>query len=353
MHVHIRRLALVSSLVLAGCGGGGDGGGNGGGPSVVAAPPQIAITESNAKPLTADAVEAVQNTSVAQGGADLVSGVDVRTAGAQTSNMFMAMAQAAQIAASSRAGAALATGVAVNETHTCPLGGSLTITATVASQSGLTAGDKLSIVASSCQVSIDGVPTTMNGRMVMDVVDGSMGSMTTFHIVLTVETSDFSIATQASATTGASRMSSSGDVRLDWTSSTSTSQAMVATGSSLTSQITKGGTSRTRTLKNYTQAVSSDGVTVTSSLNADVESSRTSLGSNGASYSISTPLAMVWTPSTGVVTAGVIKVVGAAGSQLQATMTGSSVVSIQVDANGDGTFEKTITSSIAELQAQP
>jgi hypothetical protein len=45
-----------------------------------------------------------------------------------------------------------------------------------------------------------------------------------------------------------------------------------------------------------------------------------------------------------------VKVVGAANSQLVATIDGNGAVALQVDANGDGTFEANSSSTIAELK---
>lgn len=60
---------------------------------------------------------------------------------------------------------------------------------------------------------------------------------------------------------------------------------------------------------------------------------------------------MVQNYSADVFTAGVIKVVGAGGSQLVMTVGSNNTVTIQIDANGDGTFDKTVSSTMSELEA--
>ena len=86
-------------------------------------------------------------------------------------------------------------------------------------------------------------------------------------------------------------------------------------------------------------------------MSATIETSSTRLGANGGSYTITTTTPVVWNSSTNVLSAGVVKVVGANNSQLVITVTGNNSVSIQIDANGDGTFEKTVSSTVSELEA--
>jgi hypothetical protein len=336
MSFNLRVLALVSTVVLASCGGGGGGGGTAGTP-----PPQaVVLTETNAKPVSADAVVNVRNTSATS--ATVPLGVQVGTS-ASSSGTLQAITAAARLAGQVAAGARLPTAVSVSETDSCPLGGSITINGNIANPSGdLSAGDSITIIMATCQVSDTSGTVVMNGRMSITIISGAIGAAP-FHVVLGVTAQDFSV--QAGGITEVAN----GDVRLDWNAISDTSESLVATGAALTSRETIAGVTRTSTLRNYTQAMTTNGTTMSSTLSATVETSSTRIAASGGTYTITTPAAVVWDAVTDVVASGVIKVVGAANSQLQLTFTGGGNATIQLDANGDGTFEKSIDTTMAEL----
>jgi hypothetical protein len=335
-------LTLISSLVLVACGGGG---GGGGGTSANTGPTAVAITESNAKPVAANALGSAQGTS----GADstvLLTGVEVQSSGGANPASLRAIAEVARFASGSGAGrgGSLVTGVSGTETVACPVSGSLTVSGTVSGSDGLIAGDNLTFTANNCGMSVDGVLATMNGSMAFTVVSGSIGSTLPVNVVLSMVATNFTISI------GADAVAVNGDLRMDL-KITSTSETMVASGASLSNKVMVGGTLHTETLKNYTQTLTYTGTLVTGSLSATVESSSTRLGASGGSYTITTPTPLVWNESTGVLSAGVIKVVGANGSQLVMTVNSSTSVTIQIDQNGDGTFEKTVSSTQTELKS--
>ena len=337
-------LALIPSLLVIACGGGG------GSSGAIMVPPQaVVITEANAKPVAANALDSAQSSSATQAGAGLLTGVQIEEssgAGFSIQNNFVWMVEAARGALASVAPTAsvIATGIAINATQSCALGGSVTVNGSVASAAGLSAGDNVTLDASNCKLNQQGVASTMNGRMSLTVNSGSLFTFP-YHVVISVMTTSLSVQS------GAVTVVSSGDVRLDWTAASATVQTLVATGSSLNSRTMNGTTSRSSTWTNYTQSWSISGSTVSSSLAASVVTDSSRLGTNGASYTITTPSAVVWNSGTGVVSAGVVKVVGAGNSQLLATVGAGNTVTIQIDANGDGTFEKTITSTVDELKS--
>ncbi len=315
--VSVRAFALVSSLVLAGCGGGGGGGGGGGSTT---APQAVSITETNAKPVAADALEAVQGTSATQG-TNLLTGVEVQTESASPASI-RAVASIARLASSSLAGRTnLASGVAISESEACPSGGSISINGNVSGGESLVAGDNVTIAANNCSMAVDGVMTVMNGSMSMTIVSGSIGDGP-FQVVAKFVLTDLSVQAQGTTVVVA------GTTQLDWTSSSATSETMVASGASMTVRETVGTKTHTIAMKNFSQSVSVNGSVVTSSLSATIETSSTRLGANGGSYTITTPTPVVWNSSTKVLSAGVVKVVGANNSQLVITVTGNNAVSI-------------------------
>jgi hypothetical protein len=337
MSFNFRAFALVSTLILAACGGGGGGGGTAGVPS---GPQAVVITQTNAKPVSANALQSVRNTSATDSATGLPIGVQVTTGSAMPAT-FGAIAAAARWAGTSALGARLPTAVQVSETDNCPLGGTLTISGNVASGAGLVAGDTLTISMSSCRLSDGNVTVVMNGQMSIRIVSGTIAGVP-FHVVMAVTTTNLSV--QA----GGNTVVSNGDVLLDW-NATSTSDTLVATGTSMTSRETIGGVTRTNTMRNYAQTLTTNGTAESATLSATIETDSTRLAASGGTYTVTTPTPVVWDDLTGIVASGAIKVVGANGSQLLVTFTGGGNATIQVDANGDNTFEITITTTVTEL----
>ena len=344
MRFGLGATAVVCALFITACGGGGGGGASTPAP-VVATAQAVVITETNAKPVAANALDSAQSTSSTTG-TNLLTGVQVESGSQAAPSAINAMAQTALFAATSAVsgGGALPAGVTTTQTENCPLGGSLSVTASLAnSNSGLFAGDSISITATGCKLTVDGVTTTMSGALAMSIVSGSVTSLAgPFHVVMAMT------ATNLSVVTAASSVVVSGDARIDWTLG-STSETMVVTGSAMTSSVTQSGVTRTSSLKNFSQSLSITGQVATGSMSATVETSSTKIGANGGIYTLSTPTALVWNTTTKVLSAGAVKVVGASGSALLITVGANSTVTIQVDANGDGTYEKTLTSTSSEL----
>jgi hypothetical protein len=333
---------LALTFVLTACGGGGGGGGTPGG----SAPQSVTITETNAKPVSANALEAAQTTSATSGATGPI-GVQVDAGANAGVSTLQAMAEVARLAAAkSLGGSSLPTGVVINPTtESCDFGGTTTVSGNIASSSGLAAGDSLSVSMSNCGVSIGGTMAVMNGAMTLNVVSGSLPLFSTgsFHIVLAVTTTNLSLAT------GGVTVVSTGDTRLDWTAASATSQTLVASGASMSSRTTTSGVTHTTTLRNYTQSVTISGSTYTGTLAATVETDSSHIGAGTVTYTVSTPTPVVWNVATRVASSGVVKVVGANNAALLVTIAAGGAVTIQIDANGDGTYEKTITSTVAEL----
>jgi len=340
MNANFRALGLVATGLLVACGGGG-----GGAAPVPATPQAVVITQDNAKPVAANALNSVQNTSATQSGAGIVTGVQVNAASTPVHSNLILIAQAARMSvelAAARA-ATLPVGIVINDTFACALGGSLTVSGGIASTNGLSAGDSLNVTYNACRMNSDGADATLNGGLSIAVVSGSLMSIPAQLVLATT-------ANNLSVQSGGSTVVTSGDARMDIAVASSTSVVVIATGAAITSRLTTAAGTLTTTTRNYTQRVSVNGVTVSGSLSASVETDSTRIGPAGGSYTITTPTAVVWNGGTGAVTAGVVKVVGAANSQLVATIDSNGGVALQVDANGDGAFEATSSATIAELK---
>lgn len=340
MKKHLACTAIAAALLSA-CGGGGSDGGSG----AAAAPAAVQITQANAKPVGAHAADSVQNTGAAQGSTGLVTGVQVQGGGGSGDASTLLLAEAARSLAARGNGLAMASGVAVNESATCTGGGSIGLSGSVANSVQMGAGDNLTVTASQCREVVNGQSTTISGSMTMTVASGAMTTNgTPFHVVLTI------VARQLSVTTGGVTTSSDGDLTLDWTFTSQTVQTLLASGTALANSTITGGVSRSTTWRNYRQSISLSGNEVTSSLSAGVESDSAKLGTGGGSYAVSTPTHLRWSTLTGLPASGVILVTGAGNSRLKVTFSLAGAA-LEVDADGDGSYESVVDSTAAELRA--
>ena len=329
---------LLSLLAACGGGGGGDSGAAGGSSSTptLAA---VVITTANAKTVGGNGLDIAQNTASAQTGASLVTGVTLSTTSAALPSYEHAAVAIARLA---RPMSATVAGVTFNETVSCSHGGTLSISGNVASSSGLFAGDSISFSASSCREYVDGILTTMSGGMSMSVASGSFTGATPYSVTLATTATNFSV------TAGGVTSTANGDMQMA-ISGSATSETITTTGSAFTTTVN----GRSVALRNYSRTVTIDILagTVTASVSASVESSSTSLGAGGGKYTISTLTPLVRAVSSGNITAGSVRIVGASNSALLLTVTGTNAFSLAIDANGDGTYETTQTATAAELRA--
>lgn len=328
--------AAAAAVLLGACGGGGGSGGSAAQPAPVA----IQITQGNAKPVGAHAADSVQNTGAAQGSTGLVAGVEVQGGGSGGASTLL-LAGVARTLARRGTAPALASGIEVTEA--CDGGrGSMTVSGSVADPDRLARGDSLAISASQCSIGGD----TIDGSLTISVIDGQVSNPVAypFRVALALVASNLSI------TTGGVASTSHGDVTLDWSATSDSVQTLLASGSSLANGTLQGGVSRSATWRHYSQSIHLSGTEVTSTLSADVESNSPQLGPGGGRYGVATPTALRWSTSTGLPVAGVILVSGAGNSRLKATFSLGGAT-LEVDADGNGSYESVVDSTAAELKA--
>jgi hypothetical protein len=351
-------LAILLSaplVLLTACGGGGGGGDQAAAPGTPApvtntptpAPTSatLVITSTNAKPVAADALDNATNLDAAESGSGFVTGVQVDAP--QAGNLALQLAAIARtLAAKVPARSVLAVGVAVSETAPCSGGGTLSINGSVASENGVTAGDAITLGANGCKEFVDGVATELNGQMKLTIVSGSLnGNGLTFptHIVMRLDATNFSVAVPGQTTR------TNGDMTMDMTLQSSTSESLVVSGTSLATTVFRDSGSRSFALQDYRQSVAIDNGAVTASVDAQISSTNPRLGTGTQVYTVATTTALT-ANSTGTFTGGVLKVTGSS-SALLLTVTAPGTFQVQVDANGDGTYETSTTATHAELRA--
>lgn len=337
-------IAAAAAAFLAACGGGG-GGADGGGSPV--APAAVQITTANAKPVAAHATGTVLDGTATENATGVV-GVQVTTtdSGAGVPQPVL-LARSALALVQQSGPLPVVAGVQVDQTSACMNGqGSVRISGNVAGDTGLVPGDTVTISAANCLTDVDGQSAVMNGQVSLSVISGFLpeSSLPPFSVKLTLK------ATNLSINAGGITMTTHGDMTLGWQEASATSARLEVSGTALTSSMTANGSTRTTTLRDYLQVIDMAGSSFTATLSATVETNSTLLGAEGGSYAVSTPTALQWSTGDDGPTAGVLRVAGAGGSQLRLTFSGAAAT-LEVDADGNGSFESSMATTAAELNS--
>lgn len=335
-----RFLLIIPVLLLSACGGGG------GGSSTTAPATPLRISVANSLAVAADALDNSIDTTTARTGTSLVTGVQVD--GGPTAGPRKLVSVGRTLLALVPPRPALATGVVVDDTAACNGGGSLRVVGTVADPTGntLSAGDQVTLIANACSAVIDGQATAINGSLAIAINTGSFNPNAVSypaHIVMTFTTNNFSVAI------GAETLVSNGDLRIDLTMNSATSEDILLSGSSLAESHGSSAGTRSSILKNYNETLLVRDTGIIASITATVESTNIRLGRGAMSYTISTVTSLTYTEA-GDVSAGVLKVTGS-NSALLLTVTATNAFRVEVDANGDGTYESSATTTRAELES--
>lgn len=324
------RIALAASLAaalstgLSACGGGGGDSGGGG----VAPPLSTPLTLTPANYTTAAQESLASAFFVGQAGSLAI--------GAQASQ-GTAIAQRAidtvlRLAPRLTARPPVATGVTVSETLDCSNGGNLRATVDDVNNNGdLDAGESFVIVANACVEGSD----TLNGRLTANIV-ALGGSLETnvFNLTAAMTLDQFNVASAAGSTTG------NGQLRVAINSTTARSMDTTVTVTDISSTRRFGGVTSTSTLTNATvqlniRPVGSTGFSTSTRVDGTFAS--TALESKSLSLATVTPFVQASTadyPSSGQATLS-----GASGSKVRVTAQNSSTVLIELDGDGNGTYE--------------
>lgn len=334
----LRRIAQACALCLpalflsaCGGGGGGDSSTSGSTSGSTSTAPAVAITSTNAKAVAANAVEVTADGEYATGASALVLGAQVDS-GAEVGAVRLASI-ARRMVTLTPAAPSLATGVAIDQSTACPSGGTLSISGNVSdSGTGISAGDTVTYTAAGCKMD---PYSTLNGKMTITFhTDLSAASTFPFRMSMSFTIENFTVSDSSGSET------INGDMRMDVSASSSTSETITVSGAALTSGNSK--------LFNYSVSVSESGGVTTQTVSGTVETTSSHLGGSAVSYQVSTLTPMTYTASG--VTGGVVKVTGN-GSALLITVTALNSFKLEVDANGDGTYEATLTTTRTELEA--
>jgi hypothetical protein len=333
-----RALPLLAALLVAACGGGGgDDDGSAGvpppsGPQVPGAPQAtgLALTQANARLATSLAIDNVANTSAAQMGTVVITGVQVQSAGAPRGTLAVA-GVVRRFAAMAVAQGDAATGAQIDEISPCTAGGSLSSRGQVATSGQFTAGDNVVITANNCRETVDGATVTLNGVMRATIIGGLIGG-NTFSVTMDITMEQF--ASQV----GADTVVMHGDMRMLWNYSGATNQIYGVTGTSLATVYQgAGGTYYTR-WQNYDQSISRTLNDLDTDLEADVTVQTPVIGSGAVQFHQMGGLR--WDVGTGLPTAGIMTITGDR-SRIMVGVSGTTpnAMALSLDADLDGTYE--------------
>jgi hypothetical protein len=309
--------------VLAACGGGGDS------PSQPNSE-KVTITSANQNAVVRASVNAGLSVSTAQGRAGGVSPASV----ADRAHALGGVMQRAMAAAhASRKGIASATvHPLASATDTEPCGLSGTITVTIDDKDGnsaLSGGDVVTASFAQCK---DSAASSINGAIVITLT----GTPTATQLAANANFQSVAVVQDGVTSTLAGNVTvAESDLPLD-------TQTTLTVGS--------GGLTAATTSSGYNDTVSfASGFVIRTDEASSGASTSVSLSgtmsaqSLGGSITIATPQALVQLGADNYPSAGQVIVTGASGSAVRATVLDDTQVTVDLDANGDGTYESTTT----------
>jgi hypothetical protein len=325
---------IGSSLIVVGCGGGG-GGGSGPTPPATA----VVVTQANSVSVAAAGYRGASNLNDSGvNGALSAGGVILAPASGRFSIAQFAAHQLESAAGRQFSAAALPAGAIVSVPMTnCLVSGSWSASFNDADSSGtFTVGDTLSITFANC----NDAGATLNGAMSMTytAVSGTLGGMGDRNLG-----ANFTL-TNLSVTQGSLVESLTGDFALT-AATTNSNQAVAVTLSGNSLSDTVNG--RTETLSGYNFALTLNFTNSTrlAGTGSFAATGRLTSAALGGYVDFATP-----TPFSGDITlpapmAGVLTVTGKNSSAARLTAVDSVTCTIETDANGDGTYESSTSTT--------
>ncbi|MES2941433.1 MAG: hypothetical protein V4772_01035 [Pseudomonadota bacterium] len=335
------RLSLVSVLVgltVSACGGGGGGDAPAAGTPVVVAPTSVTLTSSNYilaaseavssgfflldAPSLAVGVESSDDSAIIQFGRDQVS---------KLGNRFKDQA--------------LATGVVQTTTENCRSGGTLTVTENDAdNNSRESAGDSVGLTANNCR---PGDGSTINGAFTIDILTLTGNLNSNFYTgSLRLTYKGFSVASSSS------NLVANGDMTLTLAANGVNVLNESMSASSFTVNSVIGGTSYSRSLTNFNTSQVKAPNTPTSSYKhtSTVKGTLASSALSNLTLGVETTTPFVTLSTNSNPYVGQLLITGNAGSRTRVTAKSATEVLIELDANGDGTYETSSTQSWASIR---
>ncbi|QDZ29969.1 hypothetical protein [Noviherbaspirillum sp. UKPF54] len=329
-------LSLASLTLLAACGGGG--GGDGAGQTNTSA-----ITSSNAQAVAAQALNA--NTAV-NGGASTASGfaTGVSISGTTTAQSGLVRTVLQQLYKGLDAAPQnnLVTGITANPAPVaCTGGGTLSLSLTYSSTSGLSNGDSLSVTSTNCVEN----GQKINGKVTMTFnnLNGTIGSAYVWSATMTMTFANFTVEENGEVA------GTNGDMTLAYSQTNSQNASASISGKSVRTNVARSGaTVLDETLASYIIKNDIASTLETQSINLTFIDN---LAAALTSYNVKTITPFKQTSGSSYPYEGAMTITAGNGSTATVTAVSSTNVRIDVDSNGDGTIDKTIDTTWVALNS--
>jgi hypothetical protein len=326
------KLSLAVLFFLAACGGGGGDGDTS--PSGATKTP-LAISGSN---YVAVATESVSAVSYVMDTSDIFTGATVSS---DRLLLDFARAQALKMPGRFAAAAPMPSGTVINEVEACSGGGELRIALNdVNNNQDLDPGESLTIVAAQC-VEFD---SKFNGTMAVQLV-GMTGDPAgdVYSMNVTITLTDLSVTMPGGSESG------NGSMAMAISMTAPNTGEMALTFDSLTTSGSLAGASYSRTMWDFklrdtyaiVNNVARDSLTVSGVLGSSELDSK--------AVTLSTLAPMVRLGLDEYPSSGQILATGAASSKMRLTAMNAATVLIEVDADGNGSFETSVTRPWSDL----
>lgn len=326
-------VSLLAMATLAACGGGGDGGSESA--PTPAPATAMALTASNYQAVTEQAIRA--GSYLANSG-ELLSGAQ---AGVAPSVLNSAVKQLPGLLKQFQKPALLA-GAVINETTNCSGGGKIESSFTDSNNNSQPdEGESLVMVADACIE--DGETIAGRVEIKLSKLTGIFDS-NNYSAVITMKLEAFSVSSASAKASGTGELK----VTMGAASASQSSLQIEAPNFSASGRI--GTVDYQQTMSNFVIATT----TVTESNGQSTDTAKLSgtlSGSalDGKSISLETPTALIFSSALSYPSAGKLLIKGAANSLVQMTVQANGRVLIELDADGNGSFETSSTKSWSEL----
>jgi len=327
---------LASSALLAACGGGSSGSSNAALEGAVApVTTQAALTPGN---YVAVAQETLSSSAYLTTAANLATGAQVSDSDVL---IRFGQAQATQLSRWFSTAPVNAVGVVQSQTEACAGGGTLTIAENdLNGNRNVDPGDSATLTASNC--AFEG--QVLNGQLVATVrsISGEPG-IAPYSLSLSMAFKDLVAQSAAVRSVG------NGTLVLDLNARALNDQSVALSTSSFEVATAYSSTSYSKALKNYqtstTLAPSGLGATYTTAVKGTLISS----AFESKFIDIATPVPFVRTGSQAYPASGQLIITGAAGGKVRVTATSASALFIELDADGNGTYEAATSKGWSEM----
>jgi hypothetical protein len=295
------------------------------------------ITASQATPAAGNAFTAAESLNdSAQASSTFVTGVVVS---ADSPALAGAVIDLFTLAQQSRVAGTL-TGVSVNQTQSCPGGGSISVSGNVANPNTVSSGDNVTIAATNC--SISGLTIGGGFNIALNSLTGTVSSTTPWSTRMAITFNGFNVIS------GTDTALANGDMTLAFSQTDSTHRSFGLSGTALQLALSRSGTQlSSRTLQGYTASATLAGSTITQSVNYTLAGSSTALGQFNVSVKTLTPFVR----TAGAFPASGSLIVSGAASSVTLTAVDATAVRLDYSAKGDGVITSSSTLTWAQLKA--